>query len=71
MEDRIYDLKERAHNKAFSKISALDNDIRKLYRDLEQGKTGSLEIEQFEGLIVWKERERDTWRFILNKINDE
>ena len=61
-------LLERAQDKALAQILSIDRDIKNLYQELESGTIAGVSPEQLELVISFKEREKEVWKLILNKV---
>ena len=61
-------IKERAHNKAFSKINAKQIEIRKLEYDIEHKNTGAVTLHELELCLDAAKRELKTWNYIFKLI---
>ena len=61
-------LLERAQDKALSQILSIDRDIKKLYKELEDGLLAGITPEQAELVIEFKKREQEVWKLILNRV---
>ena len=64
----IYNIKERASNKAFAKISNLHMDIKELVNDIKEKRTGGISMEQLELVLDGTRLELDTWKYIATLI---
>jgi|TARA_R110000824_G_scaffold45177_2_gene130818 hypothetical protein len=64
----IYNIKERASNKAFAKISNLHMDIKDLVNDIKEKRTGGISMEQLELVLDGTRLELDTWKYIATLI---
>ena len=61
-------IKERAHNKAFAKIHALEIRVSKLKYDIERKNTGVVTIHELEICLDATTRELKTWNYIFKLI---
>ena len=62
------DIKQRAHNKAFSKMLTLERDISKLKLDIRTGGDGRLGVDLLKTCLSSTEKELQTWRYIAKLI---
>ncbi len=62
------DIKQRAHNKAFSKMLTLERDISKLKLDIRTGGDGRLGIDLLKTCLSSTEKELQTWQYIAKLI---
>ena len=62
------EIKQRAHNKAFSKMLALERDISKLKLDIRTGGDGRIGIDLLEKCLSSTEKELQTWQYIAKLI---
>ena len=56
------EIKQRAHNKAFSKMLTLERDISKLKLDIRTGGDGRLGVDLLKTCLSSTEKELQTWR---------
>ena len=61
-------IKERAHNKAFAKIHALEIRVSKLKYDIERTYTGVVTMHELEICLDAATRELKTWNYIFKLI---
>jgi len=61
-------IKEKAHNKAFAKIHALQIRVSKLKYDIERKNTGVVTIHELEICLDAAMRELETWNYIFKLI---
>lgn len=62
------EIKQRAHNKAFSKMLTLERDISKLKLDIRTGGDGRLGIDLLKTCLSSTEKELQTWQYIAKLI---
>ena len=62
------EIKQRAHNKAFSKMLTLERDISKLKLDIKTGSDGRIGIDLLEKCLSSTEKELQTWQYIAKLI---
>ena len=62
------EIKQRAHNKAFSKILTLERDISKLKLDIRTGGDGRLGVDLLKTCLSSTEKELQTWQYIAKLI---
>tara|TARA_R100000995_G_scaffold53935_1_gene26382 strand:+ start:126 stop:374 length:249 start_codon:yes stop_codon:yes gene_type:complete len=65
------DIKNRAHDKAFSTIYSLDNDISRLKQEIKDNQTPFITIEQLEGVLNHTKRQREVWDYIATLIEKD
>jgi len=61
-------IKEKAHNKAFAKIHALQIRVSKLKYDIERKNTGAVTLHELELCLDASKRELETWNYIMKLI---
>jgi len=61
-------IKEKAHNKAFAKIHALQIRVSKLKYDIEHKNTGVVTMHELEICLDAAMRELETWNYIFKLI---
>ena len=61
-------IKLKAHDKAFSKIHALQIRVSKLKYDIERKNTGVVTMHELEICLDAAKRELETWNYILKLI---
>ena len=61
-------IKEKAHNKAFAKIHALQIRVSKLKYDIERKNTGAITMHELEICLDAAMRELETWNYIFKLI---
>jgi len=61
-------IKEKAHNKAFAKIHALQIRVSKLKYDIERKNTGVVTMHELEICLDAAMRELETWNYIFKLI---
>ncbi len=62
------EIKERASNKAFSKILTLERDIRGLSNDIKKGGDGRLSLDLLQACLDSTKAELKTWKYITKLI---
>ena len=62
------DIKQRAHNKAFSKMITLERDISKLKLDIRSGGDVRLGVDLLKICLSSTEKELQTWQYIAKLI---
>ncbi|MBC8398531.1 MAG: hypothetical protein H8E16_15725 [Flavobacteriales bacterium] len=62
------EIKERAHNKAFSKMLTLERDISKLKLDIRSGGDGRIGVDLLKTCLSSTEKELQTWQYIAKLI---
>lgn len=58
------EIKEKASNKVFSKLSSLKFELESLKRDYTMGLTGGVTLQELEGVIMHVKKEIDIWNYI-------
>ena len=61
-------IKERARNKAFSKIKTKKLEIKKLKHDIKRGNTGVVTLDHLQLCLKVAEKELTTWNYIFKLI---
>tara|TARA_R110000765_G_scaffold9884_1_gene30591 strand:- start:140 stop:478 length:339 start_codon:yes stop_codon:yes gene_type:complete len=62
------ELNERAHNKAFSKMSFIEDDIRRVSEEIREGGNGSIPVELLKKSVRALERDLQTWSYIAKLV---
>ena len=62
------EIKQRAHNKAFSKMLTLERDISKLKLDIRSGGDGRIGVDLLKTCLSSTEKELQTWQYIAKLI---
>ncbi len=62
------EIKQRAHNKAFSKMITLERDISKLKLDIRTGGDGRLSVDLLKTCLSSTQKELQTWQYIAKLI---
>ena len=62
------DIKNRAHDKAFSTIYSLDTDISRLKQEIKDDNTPFITIDQLEGVLRHTKQQREVWDYIAKLI---
>ncbi len=62
------EIRQRAHNKAFSKMLTLERDISKLKLDIRTGGDGRLGVDLLKTCLSSTEKELQTWQYIAKLI---
>ncbi len=65
------DIKNRAHDKAFSTIYSLDTDISRLKQEIKDNITPFITIEQLQGVLDHTKRQREVWNYIATLIEKD
>tara|TARA_B110000211_G_scaffold233434_1_gene299670 strand:+ start:279 stop:557 length:279 start_codon:yes stop_codon:yes gene_type:complete len=65
---KMNSLKERAHNKAFAKLTMLEFEIADLASDLKAGRTGGITYDELSSILVGTKVEREVWSYIMELI---
>jgi len=62
------DIKDRAHNKAFSRMLTLERDISSLSNDIKKGGDGRLSLDILKACLDSTKKELKTWQYIAKLI---
>ena len=62
------DIRQRAHNKAFSKMITLERDISSLKLDIKSGGDGRIGVDLLQKCLSSTEKELQTWQYIAKLI---
>ena len=62
------EIKQRAHNKAFSKMLTLERDISSLRLDIKSGGDGRIGVDLLQKCLSSTEKELQTWQYIAKLI---
>ena len=62
------EIRQRAHNKAFSKMLTLERDISKLKLDIRSGGDGRIGVDMLQTCLSSTEKELQTWQYIAKLI---
>ena len=62
------EIKQRAHNKAFSKMLTLERDISKLKLDIRSGGDGRIGVDMLKTCLSSTEKELQKWQYIAKLI---
>ncbi len=65
------DIKNRAHDKAFSTIYSLDTDISRLKQEIKDNNTPFITIDQLEGVLRHTKQQRKVWDYIASLIEKD
>lgn len=68
---QIEEIKQRASDKAFSKLMSLDFQIQSLRQDIEYNRTGGVTLEELIGVLDLEERDREIWDYITTLIEKD
>tara|TARA_R110000822_G_scaffold45861_14_gene122464 strand:+ start:344 stop:553 length:210 start_codon:yes stop_codon:yes gene_type:complete len=64
----ISSVRERAHNKAFAKLTTLKHEIFDLESDLIFGRTGGITHDELSSVISRTKTEYEIWNYIMELI---
>ena len=64
----VADVKNRASNKAFAKVTILALDIETYKQDLREGNIGGVTYDEFKQIITGYETELQIWNYITELI---
>ena len=67
----LADIKNRASNKAFEKVTILALDIETYKQDLREGNIGGVTYEEFEQVLEGYETELKIWNYIAELIEKQ
>ncbi len=67
----LADIKNRASNKAFAKVTILTLDIETYKEDLKTGNIGSVTYEEFEQVLEGYKKELQVWNYITELIEKQ
>ena len=67
----LADIKNRASNKAFAKVTILGLDIERQKRDLKNGNIGSITYEEAEQVLEGYKTELQVWNYITELIEKQ
>lgn len=68
---QIEEIKQRASDKAFSKLMSLDFQIQSLRQDIENNRTGGVTLEDLIGVLDREERDKEIWDYITTLIEKD
>ena len=64
----LADIKNRASNKAFAKVTILTLDIETYEEDLRTGNIGGVTYEEFEQILEGYKKQLQVWNYIAESI---
>jgi len=67
----LADVKNRASNKAFAKVTILTLDIENYKKDLRTGNIGGVTYEEFEQVLEGYKKELQVWNYITELIEKQ
>ena len=67
----LADIKNRASNKAFAKVTILTLDIETYKQDLREGNIGGVTYDEFKQVITGYETELQIWNYITELIEKQ
>ena len=67
----LADIKNRASNKAFAKVTILTLDIETYEQDLREGNIGGVTYEEFEQVLEGYKKELQIWNYITELIEKQ
>jgi hypothetical protein len=70
-ESTLADIKNRASNKAFAKVTILTLDIETYKEDLRTGNIGGITYEEFEQVLEGYKKELQVWNYITELIEKQ
>jgi hypothetical protein len=65
---KMNSVQDRAHNKAFAKLTMLEFEIANLASDLKAGRTGGITYDELSSILVGTKVEREVWNYIMELI---
>lgn len=68
---QIEEIKQRASDKAFSKLMSLDFQIKSLRQNIEYNRTGGVTLEELIGVLDLEERDKEVWDYITTLIEKD
>ena len=68
---KLADIKNRASNKAFAKVTILGLDIERQKRDLKNGNIGGITYEEAEQVLEGYKTELQVWNYITELIEKQ
>ncbi len=70
-ESTLADIKNRASNKAFAKVTILDLDIEEQRRNLKNGTYGGITYEEARQVLKGYKKELQVWNYITELIEKQ
>ena len=67
----IEEKSERAHNKAFSKMINIKDDIKRVQKEIRQGGNGSIPVEMLQKSLDHMKADLQTWEYIAKLIETD
>ena len=67
----IEEKSERAHNKAFSKMVNIKDDIKRVQKEIRQGGNGSIPVEMLQKSLDHMKADLQTWEYIAKLIETD
>jgi len=67
----IDEIAERAHNKAFSKMINIQDDIRRVNKEIKSGGNGSVPVDMLQKSVTNMEYNLQTWEYIAKLIETD
>lgn len=64
----IEDIAERAHNKAFSKMINIKEDIKRVQQEIREGGNGSVPIDMLQKSVEHMQADLQTWEYIAKLV---
>lgn len=65
------EIKDLAHDKAFSNIYTLDTDISRLKQEIKDDITPFITIDQLKGVLRHTKQQREVWDYIASLIEKD
>ena len=67
----IEEIAERAHNKAFSKMINIQDDIKRVNKEIKSGGNGSVPVDMLRKSVTQMENDLQTWEYIAKLIETD
>ena len=67
----IEEKSERAHNKAFSKMINIKDDIKRVQKEIRQGGNGSIPVDMLQKSLDHMKADLQTWEYIAKLIETD
>lgn len=67
----MQDIKEKAFDKVYSKLTTLNFELQRLRENLKYDNTGGIDAEQLQGVIEQTDEERLTYMYLFSLIEKD
>ena len=67
----VEEIAERAHNKAFSKMINIQDDIKRVNKEIKAGGNGSVPVDMLRKSVTQMENNLQTWEYIAKLIETD